>query len=1532
MKKTNYMMAALAGSVSVIALTAHASAEDFNIPGGDLKTALNTFAKQARVALVYPVDELKNVQTKGVVGDLSPEDALGRVLLGTGFSAHRTPYGSVAVTHDTAKPSRSSSLERSDQVTPVRLASAEHAASNVETVVVTSSKIKGDIQTVPIAITALSQEQLTSRQIAGGPDLVKEVPNLTFSKTNFTGYNLEIRGIGTQAISVTTDPAVAVAFNDTPFIRNHFFEQEFFDVAQVEVLRGPQGTLYGRNATAGVVNVVSAKPTGDFEAMLSADWGNYSNRRYEGMVNLPIVADKLGLRIAGEWTKRDGYSFNETTNQPIDGRDLWSSRATLEWKPVSGVVADLVWEHFSESDDRLRSGKQLCKTDYGHGATSIFSGGSVIAANGTVVPVAPASGDINGVSTADLSQGCLPESLYAKDSFQVPNGFSLPFISGGSFEGIVSGSIDPYSGTTQSTNLRDIQSAIEPKYLAKNDTLELNTSWNVTPSITLSSDTGYNRDFLWSTEDYNRFDTSPGIFIYPGNTSRGLYPTGDYQCNDGTVSIGAPCASKPDGSFNGGNQHPSAYFCDPQLGCSDRLVVQDLAEEHSWQLSQEFRLASNFTGPFNFSAGGNYLHYETLENYYVFSNTFTMIALNNVGCNAQYVPNVSNNLYCLANGRSYDPAFPNVFSIPTESPQYIDPNPLSTLNNEGHNYFVSQNPYILNSYAGFGEAYFNVTPDLKLTAGLRWTDDEKHFEEIPSELLVQGYGYPHLPSLDQKWNEWTGRFVANWTPKLAFTDQSMFYASYGRGYKAGGANPPGPVLLSADVQATYNIGFPVHPFDFKPEFIDAYEVGTKNTMMDGALTLNGDVFFYNYKGYQISQIVDRSSINLNFDATVRGAELEATYEPVPGLKFSFAGGYEDTNINNNQYAIDLIDRTAGVPGWLVVKPSVGQSSNCIVPEYVAAALIQAFGNGGGQGSANGYICGTAYTGHVDPVTGEDYVTETANGTQPPACVYVGGFQCAPSGYPGFDPNTVDPNLNPALLSSVNNGLGLPPNNGEGFAKNVGGKELPNAPHFTTSLTADYTIPVSANWAATLHGDFYWQSQSFARVFNDRPYDKIRGYSTSNVALILTDASGWQVMGYVKNIFNVTAITGDFLNSDDSGLTTNIFLTDPRLYGVRVTKHFDAGDLPGGSFDLFSVGDGKRPTLWLTLGGSFLNRIDGKTDPYDPLALTNFPNGGNPTPPWAAGLPTPAQLQKTPAAGFEEEASLAYQPEDSDWVLKAGIRYGRSAHNKTVHKSQFAATRTQWEVFTGYTFPCTFFDNYYPAFSDRCRHGGFKEFVDSHDSSSEWHAILDFEIGRNVGIGMFNGTGTISAGVRIAQFHSKNHLLLGAGPHYDLSAKYHEVYDFYTHEDRGFHGMGPELSWDASNPIMGNVQSGQLTLDWGLNAALLFGEESVHLDHVVKHCTVHGAGGLASCDGGGIGGSGDAMIVEPADNVVRMSNVTVPNLGAHLGLSVEYQNAKISFGYRTDEFFKAMDGGEYTRDRMNRGFSGAYVNLSLGFGG
>ncbi|MEI9996503.1 MAG: TonB-dependent receptor [Rhizomicrobium sp.] len=975
---------------------------------------------------------------------------------------------------------------------------AADAGGGVETVVVTSQKVQGDVQTLPIAVTALSQTQLTTQQIAGGPDLVKSVPNLTFSKTNFTGYNIEIRGIGTQAVSATTDPAVAIGMNDIAFIRNHFFEQEFFDLDQAQVLRGPQGTLYGRNATAGVVNLITAKPTDQFQAMASVDVSNYSGRRLEGMLNIPIIGDKLDLRVAGEWTVRDGYTFDQTTDKAVDGRDLWSGRASLLFHPIEDLTATLVWEHFSEDDDRMRSAKQLCEKDPGPDSV----GGVDLDDPG-----------LSGFYKNALSQGCKPTSLYSASAYETPNGFAIPFVEGGAFMfngsglggggagGFVLNPIDPYASQTQPRNLRVIQSAIEPNYRAKSDVLELNADYNITPTLTLTSQTGYDNDQLRSTEDYNRFNTAPGLFATAGASQ--------YVVTTPVVN---------------------GVYCDPQLGCSSSMVAEDLSQERSSQFTQELRLTSSFDGPLNFSVGANYTHYQTLDDYYTFFNLLSLEAQLSNGSGPKDYGNcyalgtiaptpypISPTPYYVDFGNGPVATQGSLGCIPGYSPgTYIDPNPISSLNGNGHNYFRSENPYHLNSWAGFGEVYYQILPDLKLTGGLRWTEDQKKFWDIPSWTFLQGGGYPVAGIVKQSWGEVTGRFNASWSPKLDFTDASMFYASYSRGYKGGGANPPGPE------PAFLGLGsFVTHPATFAPEFVDAFELGTKNTLLDGSLTLDADVFYYAYKGYQISQIVDRTSVNLNFDAKVKGAELEATWQPLPGLSFNLTGGYEDSSIDKGQSAVDLMDRTAGQPGWVVVKPYVSGTSNCILPASVVATLVNTYTSGPGVSTLFAPLataCNAAYGG-----VGSTGISQPLD-------------DFSEYGVTGFDPASV-------------------PNGGAGFSKNLGGNKLPNMPPFTLSLGAQYTMPLNETWTATLRGDGYWQGNSFARVFNDRPYDQIHGYTNVNLSVTLADPDGWQAMFYVKNLFDTTAITGAFLNSDDSALTTNVFLTDPRLFGVRINKSF-----------------------------------------------------------------------------------------------------------------------------------------------------------------------------------------------------------------------------------------------------------------------------------------------------------------------------------------------------------------------------------------
>jgi hypothetical protein len=227
---------------------------------------------------------------------------------------------------------------------------------------------------------------------------------------------------------------------------------------------------------------------------------------------------------------------------------------------------------------------------------------------------------------------------------------------------------------------------------------------------------------------------------------------------------------------------------------------------------------------------------------------------------------------------------------------------------------------------------------------------------------------------------------------------------------------------------------------------------------------------------------------------------------------------------------------ANHPDWMVVKPFVTQSSNCVLPVYVVAAILKArppTGVSNGTTSIPG-ACGNAYHDGLDPVTLEQYKADPEFPTD--YNTNSGLILNDPGIYPGFDP------------------LGAP-NGGQGWAKNLGGNELPNAPPFTVSMSGDYTMPLTSDWAGTFHVDYYWQDYSWARVFNDNPYDRLRGYTNVNLALIFTSQAGWQVMGYVKNVFDVTDITGTFLNSDDSGLTTNVFLTDPRLFGVRITKNW-----------------------------------------------------------------------------------------------------------------------------------------------------------------------------------------------------------------------------------------------------------------------------------------------------------------------------------------------------------------------------------------
>jgi len=997
---------------------------------------------------------------------------------------------------------------------PAFAQSNEDAAAQENEIIVTAQRRAERIQDVPIAITALNEEALTAQRIEGGPDLLRAIPNVTFSRGNFTSNNFAIRGVGTKAVSATTDPGVAVSFNQVGIIQNRLFEQEYYDMERVEVLRGPQGTLYGRNATGGVINIVPRGVNFDtFEGNLEAEVGNYDTRRISAMVNIPLIDDRLAVRFAGALTQRSGYDYNSVTENDINGRDLWSGRLTIGFEPTSNFRGSFVWEHFDEDDNRSRTGKQLCNRDEPPetiGSTTVIDGPDLFSTLGR---------------PAIFSTGCEAGSLYSDDAFGTPNGASIPFVlsswtSAASFawgylpdpdnpgQYINSGLLqlrDPYGGLEQSRDLREIASFRDPVYRAQADIFQLNFEVDISDNLTFNSQTMYVEDSVYSFQDVNRFNTLP----FFNDTSQFVVPPWSWDQSNPFQDVA-----------------PGGIFCDPQVGCSNTMAGFDISRADATQFTQEFRISSSLDGPLNFSVGANYTQFETLSQYYVMNNVLTALAMG--------MPfNGSGSMdTCGHDGLPME-----------ESPLcvYIDPNSYENINGEGHNYFRSINPYELTSTAVFGELYWSPAESLKITAGLRYTQDEKTFDVIPTQLLmaphllsggVVGRGYPVRDTISLDWGEWTGRFGVDWRPNFSFTDESLLYAFFSRGYKAGGMNPPLPEFATGQEwveagymdQAMYEMYvamgmLPVlsligqeYGQTFEPEFVNALEIGSKNTLFNRSMMLNITAFYYDHTDYQVSQIRNRAAINENFDAEVWGAEFELQWEPIEGLRINSNLGYLQTRIADGEGSIDIMNRNLGDPNYTVSRAWAQIPSNCVVPTAVAESHLNR-----GLTGIQGYwaLCG-GY-GALGIITG-----------------------------PPIDPATGD-------VFDINNYPEL--NGGSGLTTDLSGNELPNAPRWTFNFGAEYSLPLIDNWTVTLRGDYYWQDDSYHRVYNYEPYDRLQGWDYVNIGVWFDRGDNLRFEFYVRNVFDETPITDAFLNSDDQGLTTNIFTLDPRIIGASVRATF-----------------------------------------------------------------------------------------------------------------------------------------------------------------------------------------------------------------------------------------------------------------------------------------------------------------------------------------------------------------------------------------
>lgn len=338
----------------------------FEIGAQDIPAALLQLGEQAELTVMVHPDVAG--YTSGVRGEHTAKKALAQLLAGKTLE-YQAKGDAIIVTRQVAKLTPDPDTTKAPLLS--RLGAAFVAAilatsgataiaaddtntelnemvkEGIEEVVVTARRREESAQKVPIPISALSADQLLSRGITELQYIEQLTPNLSFNETVVARGTATVflRGIGTINWSPNQDPKVGVYIDGVYLGRPQGQVFDLFDIERVEVLRGPQGTLYGRNTTAGLVHVITKKPESEFDATIRAGIGNAGRFTVDGMVNIPLIDDVLAARVAVQTRKDDGWMMDDGGRE-WNTTDSKSFRGTLLWTPSDTVEVSLATEFF----------------------------------------------------------------------------------------------------------------------------------------------------------------------------------------------------------------------------------------------------------------------------------------------------------------------------------------------------------------------------------------------------------------------------------------------------------------------------------------------------------------------------------------------------------------------------------------------------------------------------------------------------------------------------------------------------------------------------------------------------------------------------------------------------------------------------------------------------------------------------------------------------------------------------------------------------------------------------------------------------------------------------------------------------------------------------------------------------------------------------------------------------------------------------------------------------------------------------------
>lgn len=857
-------------------------------------------------------------------------------------------------------------------------------------IIVTAQRVAERLQDVPLAITALNAETIEKNNITDITRLQDLAPGLSVGRSG-SDARPNIRGINTEAIGANSDPRIAFYVDDVYQSRTSQALAAFVDLERVEVQRGPQGTLYGRNSFGGNIALYSATPKADFGGGFNVLYGRYNRIRGEGYLNLPVTTG-VAVRVAAMYERADGYVKNTSTGSDLGDEDQVFVRGTLRLAPEDGDLEIILrGSYWSQGGNGISAfGYKSLGTPYDPAL------------------IRPAGGTLTvGGRTITFPDGFNGGSAFGINSF-INSRFRDNIVdvtaNGAGADLGVPIERDPYKVNFDTVTVRDT------------DQTQFTGTINYDAGpILIRSITGYSDFFARRSSDN---DFSPAPVAIDWNWTR-----------------------------------VSTY-------------------------SQEIQfLSNNKTSPFQWIVGGYFFSDKVEERFFSDNN----LAFNTTGAGPLYPGGAIGLLPTGSISAFRDDAFGPV-QVRTKS------------------------------LAAFGQASYNLTEALRVTAGARFTSDEKRYaagvtRARPTGVTNYAFGLeqpvnyacgalnPALGTTDVAQGATAGAlFIQCGRDTFDFatfrgavdykvTPDSLLYASASTGRRSGGFNN----VLQDPANPAQGV------IAFTPEKVTAFEIGSKNQFFDRALTLNIAAFYNKFSGLQVQRQVPApnglttfSIIENSGKGRSYGLEVEAVIRPVRALTLGLSAVYL-----NSKYT-----------------------------EYETGTAANGLG---------------ALLGCPVAPAARDYACEA------------GGF--SPNGFPFLnglsDPDrfrlvTVLPSGNPVFNYVIAGGP-------KGYKANI-----PLSPKITLTGSIAYEIDLGSAGTITPSGQIYY-NDGFDNLDLNLPIAKQGSYTKSDVRLTYASVGGkLTVQAFVENIEDEAILNRTAIGANRS---INAVYGLPRTYGIRAGVKF-----------------------------------------------------------------------------------------------------------------------------------------------------------------------------------------------------------------------------------------------------------------------------------------------------------------------------------------------------------------------------------------